>query len=193
MIIARIVPFPLVIAGCVSSSPTPPPAAPAPAAATPSSPRAVAPPSTPEAIAVSGGLRVLLKASAKGAQVYACKGREGTPTVYEWTLKAPEADLFDDQGQRIGKHYAGPTWESTDGSKVIAALRSKVDAPEATAIPWLLLDAKSTEGAGVLGRVKSIQRVATSGGKAPTSGCDAAHAGTETRVDYTATYYMYGP
>jgi len=195
MRIARIVPLPLVVAGCVSAPSATPPAAPAPraTAAHPPGPQPVAPPTTPEAIAVSGGLRVLLKASAKGAQIYACKGREGAPTVYEWTLKAPEADLFDDDGQRIGKHYAGPTWESTDGSKVTGALRSHVDAPDATAIPWLLLDAKSTEGAGVLGPVKRIQRVATWGGKAPPSGCDAAHAGAETRVDYTATYYMYGP
>ncbi len=40
------------------------------------------------------------------------------PVKYEWVFKAPEASLMDDQGKIIGKHYAGPTWESSDGSKV---------------------------------------------------------------------------
>jgi hypothetical protein len=31
---------------------------------------------------------------------------------------APEADLFDARGNRIGRHYAGPHWRSTDGSKI---------------------------------------------------------------------------
>ncbi|MDP9035251.1 MAG: DUF3455 domain-containing protein [Myxococcota bacterium] len=133
-------------------------------------------------------------AAAKGVQIYACKPKgEGAPSAYEWMLKAPEAELFDDKGQKIGKHYGGPTWESSDGSKVVGMMRSKADAPDATAIPWLLIDVKSSDGAGVLSKVKNIQRVATSGGKAPASGCDAAHTGAETRVDYSATYYMYGP
>jgi hypothetical protein len=153
----------------------------------------VTPPATPDAIAIPSGQPVVLKALAKGVQIYVCKAKESAPNAYEWTLRAPEAELFDEKGQKIGKHYGGPTWESTDGSKVVGKLRAKADAPEATAIPWLLLDAMSTEGAGVLGKVKNIQRVATVGGKAPAAGCDAAHANAEARVDYSATYYMYGP
>jgi hypothetical protein len=164
-----------------------------PAAATPQTHPAIAPPVTPAAIAVPDGRQVLLKALAKGVQIYACKAKEGAPATYEWTLKAPEAELFDEQGQKIGKHYAGPTWESVDGSKVVGKLRAKEDAPEGTAIPWLLLDVTSAEGTGVLTKVKNVQRVATAGGKAPTGGCDPAHANAETRIDYTATYYMYGP
>jgi hypothetical protein len=147
----------------------------------------------PEAIAIPSGQKILLKAVGKGFQIYVCKAKEGAANVYEWTLKAPEAELFNDNGQVIGKHYGGPTWESTDGSKVVGKLHAKADAPEATAIPWLLLDAKSNEGSGVLGSVKGIQRVATVGGKAPAEGCDGTHTNAETRVPYGATYYMYGP
>jgi Protein of unknown function (DUF3455) len=39
--------------------------------------------------------------------------------------------------------------------------------------------------------VIAVQRVDTQGGVAPTSGCDAAHVGTEKSVAYTATYYFY--
>jgi hypothetical protein len=163
--------------------------------ASPSQPphAAIAPPPTPAAIALPDSQPILLKALAKGVQIYECKAKEGAAANYEWSLKAPEAELFDDQGQKIGKHYGGPTWESVDGSKVVGKLRAKADAPDATAIPWLLLDVTSVEGVGVLSRVKSVQRVATAGGKAPPGGCDAAHANTEARIDYTATYYMYGP
>ncbi len=96
------------------------------------------------------------------------------------------------QGSTIGKHYAGPTWEAADGSKVVGQKTAQADAPEAGAIPWLLLTTKSNEGAGVMARVKTIQRVDTHGGKAPAEGCDAAHDGAEVRVPYTATYYFHG-
>jgi hypothetical protein len=64
--------------------------------------------------------------------------------------------------------------------------------PVEGAIPWLLLRAKSNEGAGALASVKYIQRVDTTGGVAPSAGCDAGHAGAETRVEYSANYVFYG-
>ncbi|HEV3189765.1 MAG TPA: DUF3455 domain-containing protein, partial [Polyangiaceae bacterium] len=174
-------------------SAAPAPASQGSAASAPASQGAAAPAASTDFWKFQGTQPVVLKALAKGAQVYVCKAKEGAAGTYEWTLKAPDAELFDEKGQKIGKHYAGPTWESTDGSKVVGQLRAKVDSPEPTAIPWLLLDAKTTEGTGVLSKVKNIQRLATVGGKAPATGCDAAHEKAETRVDYTATYYMYGP
>ncbi len=39
--------------------------------------------------------------------------------------------------------------------------------------------------------VTNIQRVATQGGVAPGTGCDASNAGQEARVPYTADYYFY--
>jgi len=176
-----------------AAAPAAPPSVASPASATTSAAAQtpIPAPSTPDAIAVVG-TPVLLKAAAKGVQVYACKAKEGAPTTFEWTLTGPDAQLFDDKGQPIGKHYAGPTWELGDGSKVIGKVHGKVDAPDPSAIPWLSLDAKETKGTGLLTHVKNIQRIGTVGGKAPATGCDAAHAGAETRVDYTATYYFYG-
>jgi hypothetical protein len=194
MKLSHALPICLLATNCAAqdSASAPPAAAPTPAPA-PASQGSAAPAASNDFWNFQGTKPVLLKALAKGVQVYVCKTKEGAAGAYEWTLKAPDAELFDEKGQKIGKHYGGPTWESTDGSKVVGQLRAKVDSPEATAIPWLLLDAKTTEGTGVLSKVKNIQRLATVGGKAPTTGCDATHENAEARVDYTATYYMYGP
>ena len=63
---------------------------------------------------------MLFKAMAEGAQIYVCKAKADDPDRLEWVLKGPDADLFDEQGGRIGRHFAGPTWEALDdGSKVI--------------------------------------------------------------------------
>jgi hypothetical protein len=70
-------------------------------------------------------------------------------------------------------------------------VQQKAEAPKAGAIPWLLLKAKSHEGAGTFGRVLYIQRVDTEGGVAPVTGCDQAHFNNEVRVDYRADYYFY--
>ncbi len=132
------------------------------------------------------GLSVYLEVSATGVQIYTCgKNDAGAPA---WVFKAPEAQLFDAQKKLVGKHYAGPTWEALAGGKVVGAVKGNAPAPEAGAIPWLLLDVKSSEGAGAFNQAKGILRVSTHGGVAPAQGCDAAHAGQEARVPYTATY-----
>ena len=132
------------------------------------------------------GLSVYLEVPATGVQIYTCgKNDAGAPT---WVFKAPEATLFDTAKKQIGKHYAGPTWEALAGGKVVGAVKASAPALEAGAIPWLLLDIKSSEGACVFNQAKGILRVETHGGVAPAQGCDAAHAGEEARVPYTATY-----
>ncbi|MGA8049357.1 MAG: DUF3455 domain-containing protein [Burkholderiales bacterium] len=130
-------------------------------------------------------------ASAKGVQIYECRaGKDGTGG-YEWAFVAPEADLFDAGGNRIGRHYAGPRWESIDGSRILGVVKEHADAPAADAIPWLLLTAKSVGAEGSLSRVTSVQRISTVGGMAPKAGCSQATAGTSVRVDYTANYYFF--
>jgi hypothetical protein len=178
-------------------SPPPAPAAPAPAAANdpakvePVAAPAISAPATPDAIKAPEGSSVVAKVNAKGVQIYACAPKKDEPKKFEWTLKGPEAQLSDADGKPFGKHYAGPTWEAADGSKVVGAMKAKVDAPSATAVPWLLLEAKSTEGKGVLSTVAFVQRVDTEGGKAPEKGCDKAHDKAEVKVDYSANYYFY--
>jgi hypothetical protein len=134
------------------------------------------------------GQELFLKLQGKGDQVYVCK-TDATPAA--WTLKAPDAELFKD-GALFGKHYAGPSWESSDGSKVTGKAAANVPSTDANSIPWLLVNVVTHDGKGVLDRANYIQRLNTKGGKAPATGCDAAHAGQEIRVTYSADYLFYG-
>jgi len=144
----------------------------------------------PQQIQPPANEQLLLQVHAKGDQVYSCKSDGGQ---FTWTLKAPDAQLFDKSGKAFGKHFAGPTWEANDGSRVIGKAVANVPSQDADSIPWLLVNILSHEGTGVLSRATSIQRVNTKGGKAPASGCDSSHAGQEVRVPYTADYLFYAP
>ena len=148
-------------------------------------------PVVPDTLKVSANETLSFAAKAKGVQIYECRSKTTNATEYEWVLKAPEADLFDTQGKRIGRHYGGPTWEGTDGSKVVGEVKGREPSAETNAIPWLLLVAKKHEGHGVFSRVSSIQRLETAGGKAPDPGRDRSKLGTEVRVPYRAVYYFY--
>lgn len=128
---------------------------------------------------------------AKGVQIYACRLGKDQPAAYEWTFIAPEAELFNTRGQRIGRHYAGPHWEFYDGSKIVAMLKERADAPAADAIAWLLLAARPVVAQGAFGKVTSIQRINTVGGNAPATGCSSATAGASARVAYTADYVFF--
>jgi uncharacterized protein DUF3455 len=132
------------------------------------------------------GMSVFLEVPATGVQIYACGKNDAG--AFAWVFKAPEAALLDTRKKQIGKHYAGPTWEALAGGKVVGAVKASAPAPVAGAIPWLLLDIKSSEGSGVFNQAKGILRVSTVGGVAPTQDCDQAHTAQEARVPYTATY-----
>ena len=146
-------------------------------------------PSLPELPAAlkPGELKVYLAVPAKGVQIYRCTPERGN---WIWMFKAPEAELDDATGKAIGEHYGGPTWEGNDGGKVVGVVKASAPAPGGNAIPWLLLDIKSRDGSGQFTQAAAILRVNTVGGTAPASGCEEAHAGTEQRVPYTATYYL---
>jgi len=149
---------------------------------------ATAAPEVPAPIRVPAGAKLVAKLHAEGAQVYGCGATDGK---FGWTLKRPDATLTDAKGAEAGKHGAGPSWTAKDGSTVTGAKAAQADAPVADAVPWLLLRATSTAGKGKFGQVTFIQRLGTKGGKAPATGCDAAHNGNELRVDYSADYYFY--
>ncbi len=151
----------------------------------------VRPPDAPEALRPPAGRQLALEALATGAQIYECSASKDQPARFEWVFKAPEAGLFDRKGRKVGKHYAGPTWESTDGSAVVGEVKARDPGPDPTAIPWLLLTTKSNSGAGVFSQVKSIQRLQTVGGKAPTAPCSQDNAQQVVRVPYKAAYYFY--
>jgi hypothetical protein len=129
-------------------------------------------------------------APAKGVQIYECRAQKDQAGAYEWAFVAPEADLFDTSGKKIGRHYAGPHWESTDGSKIAGTVKERADAPQADAIPWLLLATKSVGSEGSFSKITSIQRVNTVGGVAPKTGCSQSTVGSTARIPYTADYYL---
>jgi hypothetical protein len=131
--------------------------------------------------------------AARGVQIYECRVKKDDAQATEWAFVAPEADLFDAQGKQVGKHYAGPHWESVDGSKQVGSVKARADAPQAGAIPWLLLTTKSVGADGAFSKVTSIQRINTVGGVAPAADtCTAASLGKGVRVPYTADYLMFG-
>jgi hypothetical protein len=152
----------------------------------------IAGPSLPSGslIAVGPGNEVFLVGHAKGFQIYTCNGATST-----WgPASTPDAKLFDDNGELVAKHFGGPTWQAQDGSKVVGVqpiVRVASPTP-ATAIPWLLLTADPDEAApGLLASTTFIQRVATNGGVAPTTGCDQKTDGKQQKVPYTADYYFW--
>jgi hypothetical protein len=108
-----------------------------------------------------------------------------------WALERPDALLFAKHGRVVAHHYEGPTWEGLDGSSVVGKRLDPSYTPDPTAIPWLLLQAKSTAGDGLFSSVTYIQRLQTEQGLPPQNGCDAGSVGAHVRSAYTATYYFY--
>lgn len=132
-----------------------------------------------------------LEARADGVQIYECMPKQAQAGAFQWLLRAPDAKLASPGGSALGWHYAGPVWESTDGSRVLGEVQARDPGPDAQAIAWLLLSARSTFGKGVLAPTRSIQRVATRGGVAPSEPCTLANLRQFVRVPYSATYFFY--
>ena len=151
------------------------------------------------AVNVPGNLRPAegeipyMTALARGVQIYECRSKKDDPGSMEWAFVAPEADLFDaGGGQSIGRHYAGPHWESIDGSKVQGKAKATAASPRPGAIPWLLLTTTSAGPDGAFAKVSSIQRINTIGGAAPAAAeCTAGSKVKQARVAYTADYVMF--
>ncbi len=160
-------------------------------------------PQLPATLRPAAGEVAFLEVLAVGVQIYECaatatatatasaNANAGASGGHTWQFRAPEAALTDRAGRALGKHYAGPTWEAADGSMVVGEVKARDPGPQASAIPWLLLNAKSTAGTGVFAKTKSIQRVDTVAGMAPSAVCEVSNQGQVVRVPYTATYYFY--
>ena len=147
-------------------------------------------PAVPPALAVPDSAIVLARYSASGVQIYHCAAAE-QGAGFAWTLVAPEASLHDEAGAVAGRHYAGPTWEASDGSAITGKVLARAPAPDAADIAWLLLSATPLHEGAALGRVAFVQRLNTHGGVAPSAGCSGATRDAEVRVAYTADYWFY--
>ena len=69
------------------------------------------------------------------------------PGTFAWTFAGPNAKLWDAGKKEVGRYYAGPTWESADGSKVTGT-QLAVAPGAAGAIPLQLVQATSMTGDG---------------------------------------------
>ena len=135
----------------------------------------------PEAIAAPGQT-VVLTLHAEGAQVYDCKaGADGKPI---WSFREPIATLIAD-GKTIGRHYAGPNWDHSDGSGVAAKVAGNAPGATANDIPLLKIEVTPNRGSGVLADVVTVQRINTKGGKRD-GACEAV--GSFLNVPYSADY-----
>jgi len=139
-------------------------------------------PEVPHDIAVRNGNKVAFHGLGIGVQFY-------TWNAASWGTATPEATLFDEDGNVVAIHFAGPSWESNSGSKVVGAVVPPTVTVDTNAIPWLLLSAVRTEGNGVFADVTFIQRIHTTGGKAPAA--DGTVVGQVACVPYTADYFFF--
>ena len=135
----------------------------------------------PGAIAAPGET-VVLSAHAEGAQVYECKA--GADGKLAWAFREPIATLLVD-GKTVGRHYAGPNWEYSDGSAVVAKVAGNAPGATPNDISWLKLGVVSQRGSGILTGVTTVQRINTKGGKLE-GACEKA--GSFSSAPYSADY-----
>jgi hypothetical protein len=135
----------------------------------------------PAAIAAPGQA-IVLAVHAEGAQVYECKA--AADGKLSWAFREPIATLLAD-GKTVGRHYAGPSWEHSDGSAVVGKVAGNAPGATPNDIPWLKLDVASRRGSGILSDVTTVQRIHTQGGKLE-GACDTV--GTYRSAPYSADY-----
>jgi hypothetical protein len=119
---------------------------------------------------------------ARGVQIYRWNGQE-------WLPVGPSAGLYADANGRalVGTHFGGPRWQSLSGSTVRGEVIDRC-VYDANAVPWLTLRGIPESGPGVFAHTTFIQRVNTTGGKAPST---AGSLNQVVEIPYTAEYWFY--
>jgi hypothetical protein len=139
--------------------------------------------------APKGNTRVLT-VYAEGFQKYKAVSKGGDPDVFEWVFVAPLADLFDIHNNKVGTHSIGPSWQLSPSDSIFAQQftpAKTAPSPDGSGVDWLLLMPKAGKTpTGVFADVAYIQRIATKGGKAPTT--PPANISSTVNVPYTAIY-----
>ena len=171
-------------------------------------------PPIPHILQPPAGNVPFLKGHAVGTQNYVCLP---SSTGFAWTFFAPQATLFltlEFSGrsiqQQITTHFLSanpnengtprPTWQSSLDTSAVwgRSIMSSNDSNfvEPGAIPWLLLQVVGSgtgpTGGAFLTQSTFIQRLNTSGGIAPATGCTSSgNVGAISLVPYTADYFFY--
>lgn len=145
----------------------------------------------PEPVRVPSGQKLLMAATGIGEITYECREKKDLAGQHEWAFVGPVATLYSADRKPVGKYYAGPTWESSDGSRVTG--RQVAVAPAGAGnIPLQLVKAEPATSPGAMAGVSYIQRLNTKGGVAPATPCDAGAKGQRRTVGYEADYVFYG-
>jgi hypothetical protein len=108
------------------------------------------------------GEKAVITLHAQGAQLYECAAQKDGS--FAWSFREPIATLLLN-GKTVGRHYAGPNWESTDGSAIVGKVTGRAPGKTPKDIPWLRLAVTSHRGKGVFSDVTTIQRINTAGGQ----------------------------
>jgi hypothetical protein len=173
------------------------------------------PPPLPAGLApVPPGQKLFLVGHGVGTQNYVCRP-SGAGVAY--VLFTPEATLFGDDGGQVITHYFSPnpfepntdpkvvsdgmiraTWQHRDTSTIWAKVHQPNGAVtvDPNAVAWLLLDVVGAQngptGGNKLTRTTFVQRLNTTGGLAPSTGCSSlTNVGNQAFVKYTADYFFY--
>lgn len=167
----------------------------------------IVPPAVPGNLEVPPEFKPFVMAQGTGTQNYICLA---TNTGVEWKFQGPQATLFNDRREQVMTHFLSPnplefgalraTWQHSHDSSAVWALAIADSTDPAFvaegAIPWLLLEVVfaelgPTSGDRMAG-TRFIQRVNTSGGIAPASGCSGvADLGKRAMVPYVTDYVFY--
>jgi hypothetical protein len=166
------------------------------------------PPSVPAAVQVPAGNKLFFAGHAIGTQNYICLP-SGTGVMF--VLFTPQATLFSD-GKQVTTHYFSPnpaedgtiraTWQhARDTSTVWGEVKPGNSSSDPAfvapgAIAWLLVTRVGSQdgpaGGDTLTATTFIQRLNTSGGVAPSTGCSSsADVGKQAFVPYAADYFFY--
>jgi hypothetical protein len=114
----------------------------------------------PDSIKDSAGQNVE-QVHAEGVQIYECKVDE--QGKMSWQFREPLATLMSD-GKTVGRHFAGPGWEFSDGSRILGKVAAQAPGATPADIPQLLLTVSQHDGQGTLSEVGAVQRLNTKGG-----------------------------
>ena len=178
----------------------------------------VTPPDMPDDIQVEEGNKAFLEGHAVGTQNYICLPCPNviTPAAmcptsgFAWAFFGPQATLFGDHERQIITHFLSSnpfesgtpraTWQHSRDTSTVWAMAIATSSDPAFvapgAIPWLLLDVVGAQdgptGGDKLSETTFIQRLNTSGGVAPSTGCAmATDVGKRVFVPYTTDYFFY--
>jgi len=169
----------------------------------------VTPPPVPANIQVPAGNKAFLEGHAVGTQDYICLP---SGSGFAWTFFGPQATLFNDDDKQVITHFLSPnpfeggtpraTWQHSQDTSTVWAFATPATTSTdpafvaSGAIPWLRLEVVGAQdgptGGHKLTATTFIQRLNTSGGVAPSTGCIlSTDVGKKALVPYTADYFFY--